>query len=156
MSQYQRDLACPGRQGSAASPQRGSPAGGRGKSRDGLYPLVESRHVGALRNVDPNRVLLAGGQVVAFQPPAQLGRLDADHRIGCPIERGGIASEHVDRDGQALQPIGTTGQGLFDEVFEEAAVARGSVEAGAGQDTFERLAHARRRSLSPLVPQPHG
>ena len=74
-----------------------------------------------------------------------------------PIERGGIAPEHVDRDGQALQPIGTTGQGLLDEVLEEAAVARGSVEAGAGQDTFERLAHARGVHCSPLGSAlPHG
>ena len=86
--------------------------------------------------------LLAGGQVVAFQPPAQLGRLDADHRIVLRIERCGIASEHVDRDGQALQPISTTGQGLVDDVLEEAAVARRSVEPGAREDTFERLSHA--------------
>jgi hypothetical protein len=83
-----------------------------------VFPLLERRRVGALRKVDPNRVLLTGGQVVAFQPPAQLGRFDADHRIGLPIVRGGIAPEHVDRDGEALQPIGTTGQGLLDEVSE--------------------------------------
>jgi hypothetical protein len=119
--------------------------------------MLEGRHVGTLRNVDPNRVLLTGAQVVAFQPPAQLGRFDADHRIGLPIERGGIAPEHVDRDGQALQPFGATGQGLLDEVREKATVARGSVEAGTGQDTFERLSRARGVHCSPLCSRPpHG
>jgi hypothetical protein len=88
---------------------------------------MKLRNVAALRNVDANRILSAGGLIVALQAPAQLGGLDTDHRIVLPIHRG-IASEHVDRDGEALQPIGATGQGLLDDVLEETAVARRSAK----------------------------
>jgi hypothetical protein len=81
----------------------------------------------------------AGEQVVAHQAAAQLACLDAHHRVVLRIDRG-IAPEHVDRDGHALQPVGTAGQRLLDDELEKATVARRGVEMRTREDARELLA----------------
>ena len=100
----------------------------------------EHRGVAALRHLDPNRVGRAGDEVVALQGTAQAPGLGPHHRVRLGVEAGG-ALEHRRGNRVAFQLVRVPGEGLLDQIAQEAARAFGDHELGAGEDTRKLGTH---------------
>jgi hypothetical protein len=72
-------------------------------------------HVRALGDLDPDRILLSGREIVMFQHSAQPTGLDAHDRIDLRIEIL-FASEHRGRNAVGLYAVCPPGDGLLNDV----------------------------------------
>jgi hypothetical protein len=88
---------------------------GRCRGRAATQPVTpERRQIAALRNVDADGIVLAGGQLIVLESAAQSPRLQTHDRIRLRVEAV-IPPEDRDRDRVALQTIAPSGQRLTDQ-----------------------------------------
>jgi hypothetical protein len=111
------------------------PLPGRSASSDGA--AAECRHVGAAREFNDDRIVRAGARVVAFEGPAQAGRLHAHDRIDLRIEPG-AALERLDRDDVALDAVAVAVQHRFDDEAEKRGELRRRTHDVAAAGAFKR------------------
>ena len=123
--------------------------GGRRGDRIGLAePPGYARHVAAARQIDDDGIVRARPRIIASDGAAQARRLDAYDRIDLRIE-GHVASQHLDADGVALQPLAVAAQHRFDDEQEEGGELPRTGEDIAGDHALDLRANfaGRRRAI---------
>ena len=79
-----------------------------------------------------------------FERTAKAPGLDAHNRVVLRVE-GLVPSEDLHRDRECLDPIGTAGQGLLDDIAQEAPRPVGGGEVRTRHDLLDRRADSVRR-----------
>src|SRR5215510_8378185 len=98
--------------------------------------VLERRNVGPLGNLDPDRIVLPGRQIVALEGPAQPAGFDSDDGIGLRIEAR-IPPEHRRGDAVGFDALGALSERFLDDILKETAVALGCVEFLTPNATLE-------------------
>jgi len=98
--------------------------------------VAKRRGVASFGNLDDDRVVAPGGEVVALEQPPQPASLHAHDGVTLRIE-GFAAAEDVPRDRERLQSIRSSGKGFADDVAEEGAQASRTPEFRCRQHTLE-------------------
>mgnify|MGYP006302978209 CR=1 FL=1 len=108
--------------------------------------MLECRDVGTLGDVDADGIVLSCHQVIAFNGSPKLVGLDADDWNGRLVEIFPPA-EHFGRDRVTLDFTRSTGQRLFDHVFQKRLLSIRRVELRRILNSLELLANIRRREI---------
>ena len=108
------------------------------------------RHVGALRQLDANRIVLAVSVIILAKLVAQTRGLDAHDGVYQGVERLG-AIEDRQSDVVALQPFAAAGQRFIDDVFQEPLPALRLVERAALKDAVQLLANGALVGFAPAI-----
>jgi hypothetical protein len=120
---------------------------GGGRFRDcggGRRSPSERGHVGALRQVDDDRVGLSFVRVVGVESGAQAAGFDADQGIQARVVRGGTA-EDFDPQDVLFQPLAPAAECLLHQEAEQALQLAGAREGGGGRESVEGSPDLRRR-----------
>ena len=104
----------------------------------------EDGDVGTARDVDDERVGLAGPLLILGELGAEAVGVDADDVVGLRVE-GGSTIEDFDADTVFLQLGTARAEGEGDGVAKESAEANGPLEERVGESALELVEHLLRR-----------